>query len=52
MSVKLMTPNRCPLILAPGSALAETEGPVGVTKGVVVEGAGCGEVEIVDGGMI
>jgi hypothetical protein len=43
MSVKLTTPTRCPLILAPGRELAETEGPVGVTKGVAFEGAGWGE---------
>lgn len=52
MSVKLMTPNRWPLILAPGSALAETEGPVGVTKGVVVEKDACGDIDTGDGGMI
>jgi len=32
-SVRLMTPTRCPLILAPGIALAEIEGPLGVMKG-------------------
>ena|SRR2546423_2582847 len=40
MSVKLTTPTRCPLIRAPGRALAETDGPVGLTKGVEFEDAG------------
>ena len=53
ISVKLTTPTKCPLILAPGRALAETEGPVGVTKGVEFEGAGWGVLKLLgDGGMI
>jgi hypothetical protein len=53
ISVKLTTPTKCPLILAPGRALAETEGPVGVMKGVEFEGAGWGELKLLgDGGMI
>lgn len=52
ISVKLTTPNRWPLILAPGNALAETDGPVGVTNGAVEDGGGCGAIEMGDGGMI
>jgi len=53
MSVKLTTPTRCPLILAPGRELAETEGPVGVTKGVEFNGAGLGEFRLLgEGAMI
>lgn len=29
-----MTPTKCPLILAPGMAVAEIEGPLGAIKGV------------------
>lgn len=32
-SVRLITPTKCPLILAPGIALAEIEGPLGTMKG-------------------
>ena len=34
ISVRLTTPTRRPLILAPGSALADTDGPNGATIGV------------------
>ena len=37
MSVRETTPTRCPLIRAPESALAETEGPDGIMKGVLVD---------------
>ena len=40
MSVRLTTPTRCPLILAPGMALADIEGPAGAMKGDAVEGGG------------
>ena len=53
MSVKLITPTRCPLILAPGSELAETEGPLGVTKGVEFEAVECCALELPgEGAMI
>lgn len=38
MSVRLMTPARWPLILAPGRALAEMEGPEGAMKGEALLG--------------
>lgn len=31
--MRLITPAKCPLMLAPGIALAEIEGPVGAMKG-------------------
>jgi hypothetical protein len=33
MSVRLITPTKWPLMLAPGIALAEIEGPLGAMKG-------------------
>jgi hypothetical protein len=52
MSVKLTTPTRCPLILAPGRALAETEGPVGETNSVEFTGAGWDEPKLLGDGAV
>lgn len=38
MSVRLTTPTKYPLIRAPGMALAEIDGPVGIMKGAATVG--------------
>lgn len=47
MSVRLTTPTRCPLSMAPVIADADTDGPEGAMNGVVADG-GVAEMELVD----
>lgn len=48
MSVRLTTPTKRPLILAPGNALADTAGPDGVIMGVLglASATWCGSEDI------
>ena len=48
MSVRLTTPTRCPLSMAPVNADADTDGPEGAMNGVVADG-GVAAMELCDG---